>query len=544
MKKGNIQRNLLEKLSSTYNLKIVYSYIPFNSFLNLIKYNKSIHKKLKLSLYQHQKYFFQEKLCINYGKITIDKLIKFLQKEFNKDFSEEKNKRILNKIIEEIKLDKTFFKEDILNIPKEKSKIILLTKNIELANNYNILELSIQNINYPQNEQIAMPSATFHNLKKLNIDSNCIIPASLLINLENLFINIVPYNDILFINDINKEILDLDKLKYIQINYNKKNICSRCNTKDTIIMDDMHDEYVCTNCGLVYEDPLEYKEKKIICPEKKYKIKFNFKNLERFIIEINMAENFSFILDYFGLDSIYNVIDKKENRNDINNINENLKEVFLNMEPYHSMKYFKFIALIKRKRRIQQSFKMKISKGGKKNFTFQLQSLIKNSYWNFYKEKYEEKNLKYFKNYDEIRNYNISIEKLNFLGMKCHKNSDPEKIDKLFELKDNNYSIQEIVVNFENKKICIDNLIKNISKFRAIQNLVIFDKIRDKNIFMNFIEDISKLELLDVIEINCYEKLEDKEKNSIIKLLPKATIGDYSVKQNFKNVDYNINMEI
>ena len=61
---------------------------------------------------------------------------------------------------------------------------------------------------------------------------------------------------------------------------------------------------------------------------------------------------------------------------------------------------------------------------------------------------------------------------------------------------------------------------------------------------MNFIEDISKLELLDVIEINCYEKLEDKEKNSIIKLLPKATIGDYFVKQNFKNVDYNINMEI
>ena len=307
-------------------------------------------------------------------------------------------------------------------------------------------------------------------------------------------------------------------------------------------------DFICNNCGLVYEEFDEDKDKdkgKKIYQDKKYNIKLNFKNLVRFIIETNIEDNFSFISNYFSLDKIYDALNKKEIIIDRNKfIYDNLKEVFLNLAFNNSLKYFKFIVLT-RKSIIKQkalSFKMKKEKDGKKYFTIKLDGYKNKSYCKFYKEKYEEKNLKYFKNYDILNNYNVSMEKLNFLGMKYHENCDVEKINKLFELKDNNYSLQEIVLNFQNKKINIDNLFKNITKFRVIQNIVILDKIRDKTKFMNYIEDISKLELLNVIKLCCFDGLFAKEKDIIKKLLSKATVRDYSVEKNFddvkKNADY------
>ena len=544
MEKKNIQRNLLAKISSSYCLKIIYSYY---SFLNLIKYNKTLQKKLDLTLYDYQISFLQNKICIDYDKIPFDQLIKFIQNEFNIDFLKAKNTLNLIKIINKIKANKAFAKLDILNIPKEKSKNILLTKEIGLTGNQNILELNISApaaVNNQEKEQIRIPSGLFPNLRKLIVDTNCIIPASLLINLEYLLLGIIPYKDLLFVNDVNTEILDLDKLKYIQIKYKK--ICIRCKAFDSFIMEKKYGDLCCNNCGLVYDelDEDEYKGKKIY-HDKKYNIKFNFKNLVRFIIEINITDNFSFISNYFCLDKIYDALNKKKFIIDRNKyIYDNLKEVFLNLAFNNSLKYFKFVVLT-RKNIIKQkvlSFKMKKAKDGKKYFNIKLDGYKNKSYCKFYKEKYEEKNLKYFKNYDILNNYNVSMEKLNFLGMGYHENCDVEKINKLFELKDNNYSLQEIVLNFQNKKIDIDNLFKNITKFRVIQNIVIFDKIKNKNKFMNFIEDISKLDLLNVIKLCCFDRLSAKEKDIIKKLLPKATVQDYSVEQNFddvkKNADY------
>ena len=49
------------------------------------------------------------------------------------DFVKAKNILNLIKIINKIKANKTFSKLDILNIPKDKSKFILLTKEIGLT---------------------------------------------------------------------------------------------------------------------------------------------------------------------------------------------------------------------------------------------------------------------------------------------------------------------------------------------------------------------------------------------------------------------------
>ena len=216
MEKKNIQRNLLAKISSSYCLKIIYSY---HSFLNLIKYNKTLQKKLDLTLYDYQISFLQNKICIDYDKIPFDQLIKFIQNEFNIDFLKaKKNTLNLIKIINKIKANKTFAKLEILIIPKEKCKIILLTKEIGLTRNQNILELNISApaaVNNQEKEQIRIPSGLFPNLRKLIVDTNCIIPASLLINLEYLLVGIIPYKYLLFANDLNTEILVLDELKYI-----------------------------------------------------------------------------------------------------------------------------------------------------------------------------------------------------------------------------------------------------------------------------------------------------------------------------------------
>ena len=158
---------------------------------------------------------------------------------------------------------------------------------------------------------------------------------------------IIPENDILFINDVNKDILDLENLKYLKVERLYK------------------DEYFDFN----------KKNKKQKINGKEYKIKFNFKNLEKMIIQIRVDEDFSFISDYFNLDKIYDTLNKKGVKTDINKIHTNLRESLFNYKFNESLKYFEFLAVTKRETEddlqfLVQSFKMKKSINDLKLFTF------------------------------------------------------------------------------------------------------------------------------------------------------------------------------
>ena len=104
------------------------------------------------------------------------------------------------------------------------------------------------------------------------------------------------------------------------------------------------------------------------------------------------------------------------------------------------------------------------------------------------------------------------------------RNLKASDINKIFGIKKNNYSVQEIYLNFNNKaEKYYYFLIKNINKYKVLNKLYLFDCI-SKNIIMNFIERISKLYLLEKIYIIINDKLSNQEIKSIKKLLPIAEV--------------------
>lgn len=535
MQKRKKKEDLLKKISSKYVHNQIYSFIPYNSFLNLIKYNKYLQKISHVSIYNFQKSFLENYISINFNEISSNEFITFLHKEFN-NFSKANDEKTLQKIIKEIKSNNTFIKEKKATKYKN-HQIIKLTQNINWKNyNNNIKELNISSedskslINikhYPKLKQIKIPSGIFPNLNCLCSDSNCIIPASLLINLIKLYIFIIPDNDILFINDVKKDIVDLENLKYINIERFYKDEC--------------------------FDFDKERKKTKEKNKEKVYRIKFNLKNIEKFLIQIRIEEDFSFISDYFCLDDIYYTLNKNEIKNDINKIHMGLKESMLNHKYSESLQYFRFNVVTKRETEddtqfLVQSFKMKKSINNIKHYTFKLVGHNEYFYVMFHKEKYDNDKIKFFKNYGELNCLDVSIDKLNVLRLRYNdeikdKKFYQKKINEIFDIKDDNYSVQEILVNFKSKEGFLDNLIKNISKFKVLQKLIIIDDIKDKKLYFKLIEDISKLVLLKSLSISCKEKLDKKQIKSIKKLLPKSLVEEASVIQN-TDIDYDFIDEI
>ena len=116
----------ITKLSKHLFLEI-QSYIPFNTILNLFRYNKAYQEKLSANLSIYQKFFIKNKIKFDCDSISNDKLLIFLRKEFH-NFTSEEDKESLIKIIEEIKNEKKI-KENISDLPP------LIGKDIEYEEN-------------------------------------------------------------------------------------------------------------------------------------------------------------------------------------------------------------------------------------------------------------------------------------------------------------------------------------------------------------------------------------------------------------------------
>ena len=147
MKKNTKKENFFKKIKSKYVSKEIFSFISYNKFLQMVKYNKSFQKKENISLYSYQKVFLENKISIDFNRLSIDELINFLNKEFN-NFTKANDKKNLQKIIKEIESNKTSIKEKKKEKAKGKEKkptVIQLTQNINWKqyNNKNIVELKI-----------------------------------------------------------------------------------------------------------------------------------------------------------------------------------------------------------------------------------------------------------------------------------------------------------------------------------------------------------------------------------------------------------------
>ena len=528
--KGN---NLIEKIPKNV-FNIITSYIYKDICMKIIKYNKKLQEFISISLYSYQKAFIKNKISINFKKEENKKrIISFLIKEFGF----KNNKKIFEKIINEIIEEKESFKleKPTFNIIERKSLPKINWKEI----NTNIIKLDLSKYTddiilslKPKDEKcIKIPQGIFPNLKSLIMKPNFIVPASLITNLTELTINMLNTDELLFYNDIIDTEIDLNNLEKLEINMNY------------IPEDEEEDEEL----GEESDDEKISKEKKVKPLRnlnKENKIKFHCPNLKILIIQIKSDSDFSFLYDYFDFKYLYNILDKVYTiEDDPGEVYKCLKQQIFNFN--ENMQYFKFTIILSNGdcTEFLPSFKMKKFKNGLKKYSFKLKGANDVTCWVSLHEKYEEnerghKILKCYKNVEEIHDLDeIDIDNLNIIKIKTkdrEENFDMNKLKKLYNIKENNYSIQEIGLDIEE----VDSTFwENISKFRMLKQIVIGDIIRDSKTLIKFIEEISKLYFLEKIGIIYYEELSKKDeefiKNKIKKIEIKQDGVHYIISKNF-----------
>ena len=618
MKRNNKEKNLLFKISSPYINKIILSYIPEITYLNIIKYNKRLQKLLDFSLYSYQKKFIENKIFINVNKILpissnlttnkkkdrgkknikdglpstkikIEELINFIQKEFN-NFNKKNDIKILEKIINEIKKEKEKFEYILFDIEEtkffEEDKKFKLPKNLNNLIELNLLYNNLENINFKKynkrnlNKYI-IPSGTFPNLKTLKTTTKFIIPSSIMTNLEKLFIYLIPNEKLLFLNDIGQKEIDIDNLKILKI---YRDYCFN-ETNSLEITEDFEDK----NKNILYEeehgltdsseeddghgseesnenededgeeeeednddedknedeDKELKKNKKEEKLDKENEIKFNFTKLETLSIEILRIEDYSFLKEYFNFDFIYNEL--KGLKNNTVEVYNYLKQKLLNLQFMESINYFelKFI-LVGYSYSVSPFFRIKKYKNGLKKYCFYMDVDLENGMALFCEEKYEEneKKEKILKYYANVNGFDVginSLDKLNVIKLRDKGKKlrlDKDKIKNLFNIQNNNYSLQEM-------SLCIKDFdetnLEKISKFKVLRKLVIKNSFKNKNYFFKFVQDISELPLLNIIILSYRGKLSKKEKQLIKKLLPEVSIeikgNVLKINKNYENYD-------
>lgn len=612
---------LIDKILSKYIFQNIVSYVPDATFKNIVKYNKKLQKDLDISLYTYQKLFLQNKLQICFKDVSFTKvgewkrptwgkqsdflpskkfefnvLIEFLKKEFN-NFNDKKDKKILEKIIKEILKEKELYKfEKIINTQKQ-IKLIDFNKKIKWSKDANIIELNLHskdleksyffNNSYDKDyikniKKIEIPTGLFPNLKILKIATNSIIPASLVMNLSKLYINLIPDDNLIFLNDIKKNEIELKNLKFLYIirpeGFNDDNKLSSKDLEDKEDYDNIDSDSYSNEDNEEIEkdnddnvqDSEESKEnnneeiennsnknksgdkksknnKKIIT--KQNQIKFICNNLQELSIQIRPEVDNSFLYNYFNCDYFYEWI--KDLKHNGNIVYKSIKEKVLNYKYMESLKYFKIcIILMSGDYMLLPTFKMKKFINGLKRYTFKMKAFSDNSTWDCFKEIYEENEikqriLKKYYNLAQIREIDdISLDGVNILKLKNrekkHRIFDANKIEKLLCINKNNYSIQEMSLNL---KYFNDKCISQISKFKTLEKIVIHNSIKDIKILMKLIEDLSQLNLLKIILIRFRGNISSSNEKKIKKWLPKVKIGKeswqktYKISQNYDEYD-------
>ena len=141
--------------------------------------------------------------------------------------------------------------------------------------NINIIKLELINDenNYDLKEQVVIPFGLFPNLKILHTNNKYILPCSMIINLTELNINYIYGKELLFLNDTDKNNINLNHLLNLKIINSKRN-------RNEIIRTDKN-KYIDNNF---------------------YNIKFKLNKLEQLILDIEYDKDNSFLNNYFDLD--------------------------------------------------------------------------------------------------------------------------------------------------------------------------------------------------------------------------------------------------
>ena len=533
--KGN---NLIEKIPKNL-FNIIASYIYKDNILKIIKYNKKLQKYLNISLYSYQKLFIKNKIPINFKKEeNKKKIISFLIKEFGFKKDIKKFEKIINELIKEkesFKLEKpTFNFAERKSLPKVNWK--------EMNTNILKLDLSkytddiISSLNPKDEKKIKIPEGIFPNLKSLIMKPNFIVPASVITNLTELTINMLNTDELLFYNDITDTEIGLNNLEKLEINmtYNPEND----EGEDEEQGEESDDEKISKS--------KEKKAKPIRNLNQENKIKFRCPNLKILIIQIKSDSDFSFLYDYFDFKYLYDIMDKVYTiEDDPGEVYKCMKQQIFDFNFEEKMQYFKFKIILSHGycTELSSSFKMKKFKNGLKKYSFKLIGVNDVICWVSCHEKYEEnelgqKILKCYKNVEEVHDLDeIDIDNLNIIRIKTkdrEENFDMNKLKKLFMIKENNYSIQEIGLDIEE----VDPTFwENISKFRMLKQIVIGDIIKDSKTLRKFLEEISKLYFLEKIEIIYYGELSKKDekfiKNKIKNIKIEQDGAHYIISKNF-----------
>ena len=199
------------------------------------------------------------------------------------------------------------------------------------------------------------------------------------------------------------------------------------------------------------------------------------------------------------------------------------KQQIVNLDFTENMQYFKFNIILSHGycTELFPSFKMKKFKNGLKKYSFKLCGANDVTTWVSSHEKYEEnewgqKILKCYKNVEESHDLDeIDIDNLNIIKIKTkdrEENFDMNNLKKLFMIKKNNYSIQEIGLDINEVE---PTFWENISKFRMLKRIVIGDIIRDSKTLRKFIEEVTKLYFLEKIAIIYYGELTKSDEKFI-----------------------------
>ena len=530
------ENNLIKKIPKNM-FNIITSYIPNDICMKIIQYNKQLQKYINISLYSYQKLFIKNKIPINFKKEEDKKkIISFMIKEFGFKNDKKTFENIINELIKE----KESFKL------KEPTFIPYKWKSLPKINwneiNTNIIELGLSkytddiklSLNIKDENCIKIPQGIFPNLKSLTMKPNFIVPVSLIINLTELTINMLNTDELLFYNDTIDTEIDLNSLEKLEINMSY-------NPDDE---DEENEEE-----GEESEDEKKSKEKKVKPLRnlnKENKIKFHCPNLKILIIQIKSDSDFSFLYDYFDFKYLYNIMKEAYIiEDDPGEVYKYVKQKIFNFNFSDNMQYFKFTIVLSHGycEELSPAFKMKKFKNGLKKYSFKLNGYNDVTCWVSCHEKYEEneygyKILKCYKNVEELHNLDeIDIDNLNVIKIKTkdrEEDFDMSKLKKLYTIKENNYSVQEIGLDIEEIDI---NFWENISKFRMLKKIVIGDIIKDSKTLVKLIEEISKLYFLEEIGIIYYEKLAKNDekfiKNKIKNIEIKQDGVHYEISKNF-----------
>jgi hypothetical protein len=490
---ANNKEGLINKISKHLFLQI-QSYIPFNTILNIFRHSKKYQEELDVNLSIYQKCFVKNKIKFDCDCISTDKLLDFLQKEFQ-NFTREEDKTSLTKIIEEIKNDNKI-KKNFSNTPPLIDREIEYEENIVWKEDKysNYLNLGYKFICchdhrfYITNESVQeiIPSKCFPNVCVISTDNNFIIPASMMENLIDLEIRPVLWSKVLFYNDIEKEEIVLNKLERLFISRNR-----------------------------VVTSTLTQPPK-----NKNYDIKFKFKKLEEIKICLDLEKDFTYLNKYFGIDLLESIDDIK---NDKILLFENMKNKILNYELLDTTNQFKL--RLKFNGDCFTSFDLVFEIIRHVNNLKRYTLTILQGYDTLtHEEIYEENNKKekILVGYKDIKiiKYNntflSSLNSLNDIRVILPNNDEmiKNKFIEFFNLNENNYSLRSLFLKMNNN-INIGELFKNIAKFRVLQSLVVKDPIKDIKELINLVENILKIHTIERLNLYYLGKLSLEEKTKI-----------------------------